>query len=501
MTTTITRNFSLQARTSGVLLHPTSLPGDSAFGDLGEDAKKFARFLHEAGQRWWQMCPLTPPLHGGSPYQSVSCFAGNPALIDLQELVADGLLLSTEIPRSTGASDFAAFHALKLRCLDLAFSRFKTRDQEAFQRFKEKNKYWLDDYALFSALRKHYGRQSWTRWPAALRRREPKILEQVRPHLASPIAFREFVQFVYHRQLESLKNVCVELGIGLLGDTSIYVAHDSADVWAHQSYFDLDAKGKPNAVGGTPPDLFTSDGQSWGMPTYRWSELKKDGYEWWIQRFKKDFDTFDALRLDHFIGYARFWRIPAGSKTAREGAWTPGPGPDFFQTVLAMLPNAQFVAEDLGEAGSDVEQIRDAFGFPGMKVLQFAFSPDPAAKPFLPENHRQNDVVYTGTHDNDTTVGWYEKLSPAERALLATYIKSPAAIHWKLIELAMASVANTAIVPFQDVLGLGSEARLNEPGRVDSNWKWRFQWEDVPDDLAEALRTLTKKSGRLGSAP
>jgi 4-alpha-glucanotransferase len=498
----------LNTRSSGVLLHPTSLPGLYDLGDIGKEAKRFARFLHDAGQRWWQMCPLNPPLDGRSPYQAISSFAGNPGLINVDELVTEGLLLRAEIPArsSKTPANFDTFQTFKLRCLDAVFARFRTREQSEFLAFKEKNKYWLEDYALFCALRKHYGKKAWTEWPAALRRREQKTLEQVKPHLAASCQFFEFVQFVFFRQLASLKAACAENGVGLLGDTAIYVAHDSADVWAHQSFFDLDAKGKPNSFGGTPPDLFSKEGQNWNMPTYRWPEMRKDGYQWWIERFKIAFDTFDAVRLDHFIGYVRYWRIPAAGKTGLNGEWVPGPQDDFFETVLRALPNAQFVAEDLGDVAEDVENMRDRFRLPGMKVLQFAFADDPAARTFLPENHRKADVVYTGTHDNDTSVGWHKNLvdaarrDPSHRAaldLLMKYVRSGDDIHWKMIELAMNSKADVAIIPFQDVLGLDSSARLNNPYNQDANWKWRFQWEQLSPAITQKLKQLTDRGNRL----
>lgn len=483
---------SLARRASGVLLHPTSLPGPGEWGDLGPEAFRFADFLAEAGQRWWQMLPIGPVGAADSPYLSSSSFAGDPRLVSLEALARDGLL-----PRAQRSGSREAW-------LRYAFERFRSRPRALSElaAFRNRCRHWLPDYALFEALRNAYRGATWTAWQAPLRDRHPRALARARRALATEIRFHEFVQYAFERQWAALRAHCADRGIGLIGDVPIFVSHDSADVWAHPEIFRLDARGRPQVVAGVPPDYFSRTGQLWGNPLYRWEVLRRRGYDWWLARLRAAFARFDAVRLDHFIGFHRYWEVPAGARTAVHGRWRPGPGAPFFEAVFRSLGRVQLIAEDLGRITPEVEALRDRFGLPGMRVLQFAFGSDPGSERYRPHRYPRNCVVYTGTHDNDTLVGWFRGASAPhvarERAFALRYAASDGReVHWDFIRLAWSSVANTAIVPAQDLLGLGSEARMNTPGVPTGNWRWRLRPRQLGPPIARRLRELTETYGRL----
>ncbi len=485
------------------MLHISSLPGRHGVGDLGAEAATFARFLRAAGQRWWQMFPLGPPGISNSPYQVLSAFAGNPLFINLDDLAAQGLLSKGEVrpfvPSKFSAVDFDAawrFKKNRLRKAFGAFERGKKSQHNAFEHFCRKHRAWLDDYALYCALKEKFRGLSWEKWPDPYRLRRRAALEVARADLRLLIRYHQFLQFQFFRQWRRLRAQCDELGIGLIGDVPIFVAHDSADVWAHPELFWLDKKGSPIYVAGCPPDYFSSTGQRWGNPLYRWPVLKRSGYAWWVERFRTNFELFDALRLDHFIGFQRYWEIPASHRTAINGKYRPGPGDDLFNVVFKKIGRRPLIAEDLGAVTPEVTMMRDRLFLPGMRVLQFAFGSD-SANPFLPHNHIRNSVVYTGTHDNDTTVGWFESLKAADKRQVLAYAHSNGReIHWDLIRLALASVGNTAIIPMQDLLGLGTDARMNLPGTQSGNWQWRMNPGSLTPALAERLAGLTRLYGR-----
>ena len=510
----------LRDRTSGVLLHPTSLPGPHGNGDLGEEARRFADFLAMAGQRWWQMLPVAPPGYGNSPYSAQSAFAGSPMLLSLDALAAEGLLLPEEllVDFARERVDFAQASELRARLLGVAFARFREKTQKTaktrapFRVFCEKNRAWLDDFALFRAIKRASGDVQWTLWESDLKLRKPAALERARLALKDAIDLERFTQFAFARQFDALRTYCADRSIGLIGDIPIFVAHDSADVWQHQDMFRLDAGGEPTVISGVPPDYFSTTGQRWGNPLYRWARLRKSGYAWWVARFRAMLERFDAVRIDHFIGFQRYWEIPASETTAVNGRWMKGPGAHFFETVEKELGRLPLIAEDLGAVTPAVTALRDRFRLPGIKVLQFAFGTDPSASNFLPHNYPKRAVVYTGTHDNDTTLGWFnEKGGEAstrsaeqaekERAAVLSYLASDGReVNWDMIRATLASVARVAIVPLQDVLGLGSEARMNRPGVASDNWTWRFSEWDLTHAVAERLFRLTETYGRASDA-
>jgi 4-alpha-glucanotransferase len=508
----------LDRRTSGLLLHPTSLPSKHGIGDLGAEARTFIDFLASAEQSWWQMLPVTPPSWGDSPYTSVSAFAGNPLLVDLRGLVADGLLTEpeTRLPSPPGERvDYGWVWEHKRPLLDRAFSRFKgalehrSSVRESYEKYLKQEKKWLDDYALFMALHQSQGHKAWTEWPKPLRDREKEALKSARQELAPLIEYHCFVQWAFDKQWAELKRYAADHGVSLLGDLPIFVALDSADVWAHRGIFKLDPDGKPKVVAGVPPDYFSADGQLWGNPLYDWEALEERDFDWWIDRISSLLGRFDAVRIDHFIGFYRAWHVPAGAPNAREGEWVAGPRARFFKRVRKHLGELPIVAEDLGAVTPEVWELRDRFAFPGMRVLQFGFG-GPSDSEHLPHTYVQNAVVYTGTHDNDTTVGWWRSLSTkmaqggAEghgaahaRAHAVEYLGGePEKIHWAMIRLAMMSPANTAIFPVQDLLGLGGEARMNVPGVAGGNWSWRLAQGALDPSTAGELRRLVRLYGR-----
>jgi 4-alpha-glucanotransferase len=505
---------NLRQRASGVLLHPTSLPGLHGAGDIGAPARRFVDFLASAAQGWWQMLPVGPPGYGESPYSAESAFAGSPLLVSLDGLADDGWLdRSSLAPRTElrrDRVDFPPMEAHRSARLRAAFAAFTARPagEPSFRAFCEESSAWLDDFALFRALKRAHGGVQWTRWEAGVRRREASALAAARRELAADVAFERFVQYAFDRQWRALRSYAAERGVGLVGDLPIFVAHDSADVWQNPDAFFLDDEGEPTFVAGCPPDYFSATGQRWGNPLYRWRRLRKSGYAWWIDRLRMALRRFDAIRLDHFIGFQRYWQIPATEPNAVRGRWMKGPGAAFFDAVRDALGDLPLIAEDLGETTPRVYALRDRYRLPGIKILQFAFGADPAAPTFLPHNYPRRAVVYTGTHDNDTTVGWFRDSggedttrTPSqvheERAATLRYLgTSGEEIHWDMIRVALASVARLAVFPLQDILGLGSEARMNRPGREQGNWTWRFEERALDEATAERLGGLTRTYGR-----
>jgi 4-alpha-glucanotransferase len=490
--------FDLTERASGVLLHPTSLPGPRGCGDLGGEAHAFARWLRDAGQRFWQMLPVGPVGYGNSPYSALSAFAGEPLLIALDRLVDEALLprsaLASAESFAPGRVDYPrarAFHEQMLRAAFDAFTK-RTSDHPSFETFCAANETWLDDFALYAAIKRARRDLPWSAWEPELRARDPGALDRARHALREEIRQRKFEQFLFARHWQALRDECHLLGVGLIGDLPIFVAHDSADVWAHRELFFLDGQGQPTVIAGVPPDYFSATGQRWGNPLYDWDKLERTGYRWWLQRFAQTFARFDAVRLDHFIGFTRYWEIPASEPTAQNGRWRPGPGPRLFEALGPL----QLIAEDLGAVTPEVTALRDRFRFPGIKLLQFAFGTDPQAPTFLPHNYERNSVACTGTHDNDTTRGWFERLDPKERAAALAYLGTGGReIHWEMIRCVWSSVANLAVAPAQDLLGLGTEARMNLPGTASGNWEWRLG-ALPPPAVQERLSQLSRTYGR-----
>jgi 4-alpha-glucanotransferase len=490
-------------RNSGVLLHPTSLPGPHGIGDLGDAAYRWLAFLDAGRQQLWQILPLGPPGFGESPYAARSAFAGNPLLISLDRLVADGLLEAGELQGAPNGDpqrvDFDAVAAFKLPLLRRAFERFRATggaDRPEYREFLADAAYWLEDYAIFAALRKQYGDEPWNLWDQPLVRREPRAVAEAAAEHAEEIDFVRFAEFEFWRQWSAVKTAAAARGIQIIGDIPIFVAHDSADVWAHQEIFLLDRDGHSTVVAGVPPDFFSASGQRWGNPLYDWKRLAETGYEWWVERFRGVLRSVDIVRIDHFRGFEAYWEVPAEEETAANGRWVRGPGQAFFDAMTAALGPLPVIVEDLGLITRPVDELREALGFPGMKVLQFAFG-DTAANPYLPHNYDWNCVVYTGTHDNDTTEGWFASLPEHERTRVIRYTgDSPELVSRKLMRLALGSVGRTAIVPLQDVLGLGADARMNVPGWGTGNWNWRATPDQVDPERAAWLAEMTELYGR-----
>lgn len=474
-------------RSSGILLHPTSLPGPIGSGDLGASAYHFVDWLIVAGQRVWQTLPLGPVGMGDSPYMCLSAFAGEALLIDLQELVDRGWLAQSELseppksnPGKVHYGDVKDFRMEKLRKAAQAFfSHPVEKDHADFKKFCSAQKSWLEDYALFMALIGQYNGTEWSTWDTDLVKRKPTALTKARKELAAEIKFWEFTQWCFFRQWHALKKYANDKGISIVGDIPIFIAYQSSDAWANQHLFHLDANLKPTYVAGVPPDYFSATGQRWGNPLYNWQAMHDENYAWWIQRIKTTLEFVDLVRIDHFRGFAGYWEIPAAEKTAVKGKWVSGPGAKLFDVIQKQLGTLPIIAEDLGEITPDVIELRDRYQFPGMRILQFAFAGDPKNS-FLPHNYTSNTVVYSGTHDNDTTIGWFKSATEREREFVKKYVNSDGSeIQWDFIRLASESVADMAIFPMQDVLGLGNEARMNMPGNALGNWSWRFVWEQV----------------------
>ena len=493
-------------RSTGILLHPTSFPSRFGIGDLGLEAYRFIDFLAQSAQQLWQVLPVGPTGYGNSPYMSYSAMAGNPLIISPDKLRDRGLLSeedNAELPTfPVEKVDFEQVVQTKIPLLKKAYENFKAKaspvEQKEFAGFCETKAYWLEDYALFMALKDALEGASWHTWEPGIARRQPEALNHWRQQLAAEIFYHKYVQFEFFRQWSELKQYANMRGIQIIGDIPIYVAHDSADVWAHREFFCLDENtGEAALMAGVPPDYFSATGQLWGNPVYNWEKLQQVEFNWWVQRFQAMLDYVDIIRIDHFRGFQAYWAVKLGETTAMNGQWVEAPGFALFQVLNEKLGKLPVLAEDLGVITPEVEALRDRFEFPGMKILQFAFGSG-SGNPYLPFIYPHNCVVYTGTHDNDTTVGWFNQLSNHEKEDVLRYLgfTSPEGIHWDLIRLALSSVANQAIIPLQDVLGLGTEARMNVPGKPVGNWEWRYQSDTLTQEVGERLKTLTETYGR-----
>lgn len=486
----------INKRRAGVLLHISSLPGEGENGDLGQEAYNFINFLHDSGITVWQTLPLGMPHEDGSPYQCLSSNAGNPAFISIQWLEEKGWLQSPTQTTEQCESD-----AFTKSCLIAkAFSSFQLlADKEAradFERFCQDKKSWLDDFALFFSLKQEFGGQCWNQWPDVLKNRNTNAIKEASQRMNSLIERVKFEQFVFFKQWIELKSYAKEKNILLFGDIPIFVAYDSADVWANRDVFKLDKAGEMSVVAGVPPDYFSETGQRWGNPHYDWIYLKKTGFKWWIDRIKTQNELFDILRIDHFRGLESAWEIPANEDTAINGKWVVAPGKDLLEAVLKECTSISLIAEDLGIITKEVDVLRNSFNLPGMKILQFAFDGN-AENFYLPHNHEKNSVVYTGTHDNDTTLGWFNSLNDQEKHRIYEYLGfSSVSMPSVLVGVALASVANLVIIPMQDILELGSEDRMNIPGTCEGNWNWRFEWSQLTEGRAGRLAHLVRMFGR-----
>jgi 4-alpha-glucanotransferase len=494
------------SRGSGILLHPTSLPGPDGIGDLGEGAYRFVDWLARAQQQYWQVMPLVPTGYGDSPYAALSAFAGNPLLISLDVLIGDGLLDPHAFRITAFGEDAVNFNgarAQKVKALRAAYQRFHERhnaeqDRE-FAAFTSAESWWLRDFCLFAAIKDDQGGGSWSDWPDDLKHRRKSALTTANNRLADEIRFHQFCQWLFRRQWYALRVYANERGVKIIGDIPIFVALDSADVWANPGVFRLDDHLNPEVVAGVPPDYFSADGQLWGNPVYDWPANAATGYTWWIARFKALLALVDVVRIDHFRGFAANWSIPAGAPTAATGWWDRGPGRRLFDAVFDDLGPASIIVEDLGLITPDVIGLRDELGLPGMAVLQFAFDGDPGNL-YLPHNLIRNSVIYTGTHDNQTSAGWFATAPESVRSQLLAYLgRDGSDIAWDLIRAAVNSQANLAIYPMQDVLRLGDSARMNTPGHSDGNWTWRMRWTDLDMGLADGLGLLTYLAGRAAT--
>lgn len=489
-------------------MHITSLPSRYGIGDLGPGAYRFADFLMKAGQCLWQILPLNPtcPEGGNSPYNSYSAFAGNPLLISPDSLVRDGFLKQSDIatrpPFREDRIDYPAVCRFKKRILLNAFERYEdgARGDNEFEKFRDENSGWIDDYSLFIALKEHFGNDVWNRWPKGLREREQRSLKEWKDRLGKRILMETFFQFLFFKQWAAFKKYCNAGNVLIMGDIPMYVHYDSSDAWAYPEIFKLDKNGRPQVVAGVPPDYFSSVGQLWGNPVYNWDILGDTDYSWWIQRMEHNLKLFDLTRIDHFRGFVGYWEVPAGERTALNGKWVEAPAKDFFTKLLRHFTSLPIIAEDLGVITPDVREVMNHFGFPGMRLLLFAFGEDNPAHPYLPHNFIENCLVYTGTHDNNTTVGWFRKeAGPEEKKRLCEYTGRKITeknVHRELIRLAMSSVARTVIIPMQDILGLGEEARMNLPSTQKGNWRWRLMPRRSTSAIAEKFLRITEIYGR-----
>lgn len=502
-------------RASGILLHPTSLPGEFGIGDLGKNALGFVDFLIRTKQTYWQILPLGPTGYGDSPYQCFSAFAGNTQLISPESLVDDGFLTPEQIadrPRfASDKVDYGAVYEWKNRILPKAFEglhHITSVDLRGkFETFMQENESWLDDYALYRAIKASQDQRPWYQWDERLKLHDRRALEEISQRLFSEILAEKFYQFLFFRQWQALKNYANRNGVRVVGDIPIFVALDSADVWRHQDLFKLNRDGSPEVVAGVPPDYFSETGQLWGNPIYDWDAMRRDGFRWWIDRVRATLKTVDAVRIDHFRGFAAAWEVPGGDATAENGRWVEVPGKELFTALKNAIGDLPFWAEDLGVITPDVEELRDGFGFPGMRILQFAFGGDPNNHD-LPHNYINNCVAYTGTHDNDTTVGWWHSQVGAgstrdareigrEHDFCMKYLGTDGhEIHWDFVRAVWSSVADTAITPLQDLLGLGTEGRMNLPASTSGNWNWRFQEGVLTDEIGARLKEITEVYGR-----
>ena len=489
-------------RHSGILLHISSLPSRYGIGTLGREAYAFADFLHAAGQKYWQLLPLGPTSYGDSPYQSFSTFAGNPYFIDLELLAEDGLLDRAELEEidwggEPGYVDYGKIYQSRFDVLYKAFRAGYPRDREAVERFAKENK-WLDNYALFMALKRHFGMKSWLQWPEAdIRLHKPEAVERWRKELAEDVQFFSYLQYIFFQQWEALREYIHSLGIQIIGDLPIYVAGDSSDVWAEPEFFQLGEDNVPKEVSGVPPDYFSADGQLWGNPLYDYDRMRADGYGWWIRRVEGAGRLFDIIRIDHFRGLESYWAVPYGEETARKGRWRKGPGMELVGTLTNWFPNLSFIAEDLGFLTPEVHKLLRSSGLPGMKVLEFAFD---AREPsnYLPHTYSPHCVCYVGTHDNETVMQWREQADRADVSMARKYLglNDAEGFHWGMIRGGMSSVADTFVVQMQDCLGLGAEGRMNTPGKADGNWQWRLLPGEATPSLAKKLREYVRIYGR-----
>ena len=491
-------------RSAGILLHPTSLPGKFGIGDLGTEAYKFIDFLNEAGQTLWQTFPLGPTGYGDSPYQCFSAFAGNPLLISPVKLLEEGFLSDEDLNNPPQGNpkkiDYGQAINYKKSILQKAYNNFKNNSngqEKDFEKLCKAHADWLDDFALFMACKDHHGGAVWSSWEKGLVQRDPKVLEEWKVKLSDEIKYHKFVQFTFFKQWKALRKYANEKGIKIIGDMPIFIAYDSSDLWANKEQFTVDADGNLTFVAGVPPDYFSTTGQLWGNPLYKWDVMEKDDFIWWRRRFTKLFELVDIVRIDHFRGFEAYWKIPGGEKTAQKGKWTKAPGEKLFNSLKKHLGELPILAEDLGVITPPVEALRDQFDFPGMKVLQFAFGSKMERK-FLPHNFVPNCVVYTGTHDNDTTKAYFEK-EKLNKDKNDIYEHAQKYINYygddiltELIRVAYASVANIVIIPMQDVLQLASEARMNFPSTTGGNWTWRFTWDQINENLAKHYYGLTQ---------
>jgi 4-alpha-glucanotransferase len=498
-------------RASGILLHPTSLPGEFGIGDFGRHAFEFVDFLIESRQTYWQILPLGPTGYGDSPYQCFSAFAGSPLLISPEKLVEDGLITQKDIDTKpnfdSNRADYGGVYDWKNEILPIAYRNFHATTsvdlRGKFETFSQENASWLDDYALYRAVKISQDQKAWYEWDTPLKLREPGAIALIEEHLYEQVQAQKFYQFLFFRQWSALKEYAATGGVQIAGDIPIFVALDSADVWCNQDKFKLNADGSPKVVAGVPPDYFSKTGQLWGNPIYNWDAMRSDNFGWWIERVKHALKMVDVVRIDHFRGFAAAWEVPGGDVTAENGRWVDVPGEELFTALKRELGELPFWAEDLGVITPDVEKLRDSFGLPGMRILQFAFGGD-AKNHDLPHNYINNCVAYTGTHDNDTTVGWFNSQAGTgstraedeisrEREFCLEYLDTDGEeIEWDFIRAVWASVANSAIAPMQDLLGLGNEARMNLPASTSGNWHWRFNEADITDELTSRLRKLTE---------
>ena len=490
-------------RSSGVLMHISSLPSPYGIGTMGKEARKFADFLKKAGQKYWQILPVCPTSYGDSPYQSFSSFAGNPYFIDLETLCEEKLLTKKECesyPWGTNPRyvDYGVMYESRYPLLKKAYARFRKHTPSDFSDFCEKEAEWLDDYALFMALKDAHGGDSWFLWEPELKTRKKRALDKARAEYAEDICFYQMLQYLFYRQWRRLKAYVNDLGIEIIGDVPIYVAGDSADVWANPKQFYLDKELNPIDVAGCPPDVFSVDGQLWGNPLFRWDVMKRDGYSWWIKRIGAVCQLYDVVRIDHFRGFDSYYAIPGKDETARNGEWRKGPGIELFHAIEEAIGRPNIIVEDLGFLTPSVVELVKQTGYPGMKILQFAFgdTPDNA---YLPHNYDKNCVVYTGTHDNETVLSWYQGTDGKTRKYAKAYmnLSKKEGIHWGVMRTAWNSVANLAIMPMQDILGLGDEGRMNTPSTLGGNWEWRALAEDFTGKLAHKIHRYTKMSNRL----
>ena len=491
-------------RESGILLPISSLPSQYGIGCFSKEAYEFVDQLALANQKYWQILPLGPTSYGDSPYQSFSTYAGNPYFIDLNTLIEEGVLTKKECNLADFGSDsrfidYGKLYKARYKLLRKAYERSNISQNPEFQTFQEENAWWLDDYSLFMAVKGFFQDECWDKWPEDIKKRYGYALDYYREQLYFEVEFQKYMQFEFSIQWKKLKTYANENGIRIIGDIPIYVAYDSADTWANPELFQLDEKNLPLGVAGCPPDAFSATGQLWGNPLYNWAYHKKTGYDWWLKRIAYCFDLYDIVRIDHFRGFDEYYSIPYGDETAVNGHWEKGPGMDLFNTVKEKLGELDIIAEDLGFLTESVFQLLKDSGYPGMKVLQFAFDPSEDSD-YLTYKYQRNCVVYTGTHDNDTTAGWFEILSDGDKEVALRYMNSfytpKEEQHWDLIALAMRSTADTCIIPVQDFLGLGSEARINMPSTLGDNWKWRMTKGAFSEELKEKIRRMTKLYGR-----